>query len=105
MDVLERYEWPGNIRELRNTIDAMVLKAPDREILERSHIPAPVRGAVRPGNESITIPIGTPMRDVERVMIEETLRHENYDKEAAAKILGIGLRTLYRKLNQYKSGG
>lgn len=103
MEVLERYDWPGNIGELRNTIDAMVLKAPDREILERSQIPPTIRDAVRPGNESVTVPIGTAMKDVERVMIEETLKHCNYDKEETAKALGIGLRTLYRKLNLYKN--
>ncbi len=101
LDVLTRYDWPGNVRELKNIVEGIVLAARGQRQLDVSDVPAHVRGAARAETREIRIPIGTTMHDVERMVIEETLKAEGYHKERCAKTLGIGLRTLYRKIREY----
>jgi len=50
--------------------------------------------------DSVTIPLGTPMEEVERILMEETLKHTKGDKGLASKLLGISTRTLYRKMDK-----
>ncbi len=109
------YEWPGNIRQLRNFVETMVVldtdsrldlndlppelsRPEDSEAVERpdqvSEQPVPA------GAESQLI--GRTMADIERWAIEETLKMTASNREEAAKILAIGARTLYRKLDKYR---
>lgn len=101
VDVLMRYEWPGNVRELRNIIEGMVVLSRLGKILDVADVPEHVRRTATPDITEIRIPTGTPMREIERIAIEETMKVCGYNKEACAKMLGIGLRTLYRKLKEY----
>lgn len=101
LDVLTRYDWPDNLRELALVVEGMAANA-QGEILGVNHIPRHIRQQVRPGGSELRIPLGASMRDIERAAIEETMRYCGQNKEKCAKTLGIGLRTLYRKLKSYE---
>ncbi|HEY7725155.1 MAG TPA: helix-turn-helix domain-containing protein, partial [Anaeromyxobacteraceae bacterium] len=78
------------------------------EVLDVADLPDAVRraaGSAPPGAPgAIAIPVGTPMDEVERIVIRETLRQTRGDKTLAAQILGIAARTIYRKLERDESG-
>lgn len=101
MDVLGRYDWPGNVRELRNVIEGMVIMARSGRRLDLDDIPGHIRRNTIPEVSEIRIPTGATMAQVERIVIQETMKVCGFNKESCAKTLGIGLRTLYRKLKQY----
>ncbi len=97
---LQRYEWPGNIRELRNCIESMVVVTQDN-VLGTDDLPP----HITPGRLALPAPSprlsGMSLQEAERELIRNTLIEcDGNRKEAAAK-LGIGERTLYRKINQY----
>jgi two-component system response regulator HydG len=97
--VLEEYPWPGNVRELENVIErAAVLCRTDR--LEVADLPDHVRDAPRAEPSALTFSVGTPLDEVERRLIRETLRYARGDKSVAAQLLGISTRTIYRKLGE-----
>ena len=101
LDILMQQEWYENVRGLQNTIDGMVLSAREGTVLDAMDVPATLResAAALPGE--MRIPAGSSMSEVERIVIGETLKASGYNKEVCAKTLGIGLRTLYRKLKDY----
>jgi transcriptional regulator with PAS, ATPase and Fis domain len=101
VQLLMRWDWPGNVRELRNIIEGMVVMARGDRLLDASDVPAHIRQALAPEVGEIRIPTGTTMREVERIVIEETMKVTGFDKALCANTLGIGLRTLYRKLKEY----
>jgi len=101
MNLLLRYDWPGNVRELENVIAGMALTARQAGPLDVNDVPEYVRRCAAPEAGEIRVPTGATMREIERIAIEETLKVTGYNKEKCAKILGIGLRTLYRKLKEY----
>jgi len=95
LDALGTYRWPGNVRELENAIErAVVLCRGDRVGLD--DLPPAVRKG-RGGKQLLSFSVGTPLKDVERRMIQETLRHCEGDKNLAANLLGITARTIYRR--------
>ncbi|MCE9584439.1 MAG: sigma-54 dependent transcriptional regulator [Planctomycetes bacterium] len=96
------YRWPGNVRELRNTIEAMVVLARD-PVLDVKDIPEEImqrREMAGPGGS--TMMAGMSLERAEMELIRSTLEMTKGNREEAAKILGIGERTLYRKLKEYK---
>jgi len=94
---LENYAWPGNIRELEHAVErAVVLCRSD--VIELHDLPEAIRRGPIGSATQIVIPIGTPMEEIERRVIHETLRHTRGDKNLAARMLGIAARTIYRKL-------
>ena len=99
---LLKYDWPGNIRQLRNTIRTMVVMC-DREQLDVADIPADI--AKRPQlSAGSTVPqalSGVSLNELEKQAIAETLVKTKGNREKAAKMLGIGERTLYRKIKDY----
>ncbi len=116
------YEWPGNIRQLRNFVETMVVLDTDR-VLDLDDLPPelqeegdPLLGlrsssASEPATHSLDVVqastgdsnlIGQTMETIERWAIEETLKLTAGNREEAAKILAIGARTLYRKLDKYR---
>ncbi len=101
MDLLMRYDWPGNVRELKNIIEGMVVMTRSERTLDVNDVPSHVRRTTAPEVGEIRIPTGVPMKEVERIVVEETMKVCGFNKEACAKMLGIGLRTLYRKIKEY----
>ena len=101
--ILVRYEWPGNIRELKNVIERAYILADDQ--IEASHIPTDVGvPEVELPEQSAAPPlkVGTSLADAERRLIMATLTHFAGDKRRAAETLGISLKTLYNRLNSYR---
>ena len=104
MYLLERYPWPGNIRELRNVIERATILA-ESEFIEPRHLPPTL---ISRGGESLptlTITPGTTVDEAERRLILLTLDHTRNNKTRAAEILGISLKTLHNKLNRMKEDG
>ena len=104
VDILTRFDWPGNVRQLRNVVDAMVLARRGGRDLDVGDLPQHIREGAAAHPSEIRLPTGATMAEIERAAIEETLKSCDYNKGEAAKILGIGLRTLYRKLKEYGEG-
>lgn len=102
LDLCMRYNWPGNLRELRDALRIAFDAAKTGENLAFRHFPPILRNALPPSPGEIRIPAGTPLREIERMAIEEAMKTHGGRKEQVAKALGIGLRTLYRKLEQYE---
>jgi len=100
--VLIDYHWPGNVIELRNTLEGMVILS-EGNILTLEDIPEHIkRGDYREG--VLGIKVGMPLEEVEKILIRETLRFHRFNKTKAAQALGISLRTLYRKMERYNLG-
>jgi two-component system response regulator HydG len=113
---LTSFRWPGNVRQLLNVVQNMVVMAVTDGKLDVRHIPDDIAmadeehaegegsnggggggtGAAVPGSLA-----GTSLEQLEKRAIRETLRLTAGNREAAAKMLGIGERTLYRKLKEY----
>lgn len=102
MNVLRNYEWPGNIRQLCNCIRTMVVMC-DREQLDVPDVPPEIHqvrqlmGTARSGGDLGGLSLG----ELEKQAIIDTLARTGNNREKAAKILGIGERTLYRKIKEY----
>jgi len=94
---LVRYPWPGNIRELRNCMESLTLTCA-REEIDVADLPANVRQTS--AASEIRFPVGTRMDDAEREIIRRTVDAYPTLKEAA-RVLGIGLRTLHTKLRRH----
>ncbi len=99
-EVLNRYHWPGNVRELKNTIERAVVLCKG-DTIEVTDLPDRI---INPNGtkHEIHIRIGTSLEITERELILKTLEHVNNNKTRAAQILGISLKTLHNKLNQYR---
>lgn len=93
-----KYNWPGNIRELRNCIESAVVMCTGEEITVND-----LPDYVRQNSEEkvITIPIGLPMDECEKIIIQENLAANNGNKSKTADVLGIGRKTLHRKLDEW----
>jgi len=102
LDALMGYAWPGNVRELENAIVGMVATGPSGGRLETQDIPPAIRRQAASAKDGIAVSLGSSMLEIERAAIEATLKFCQDDKGACAKMLGIGLRTLYRKLHAYE---
>ncbi|HLM72429.1 MAG TPA: sigma-54 dependent transcriptional regulator [Polyangiaceae bacterium] len=99
LQILMDYPWPGNVRELENVVErAVVLCRSDK--LTPDDLPESIRQAPGAEPSSLTFSVGTPLDEVERRLIRETLRHARGDKSVAAQLLGISTRTIYRKLGE-----
>ena len=79
----------------------MVVFAEGKRALAVSDLPVALREFPAERAREMRVALGQSMAEVERRLIEETLRWVEYDKRRAAETLGIGLRTLYRKLKEY----
>ncbi len=101
MYLLERYPWPGNIRELRNVIERATILA-EGDFIEAKHLPPPVVTRSEQTLPTVTLSPGTTVDEAERRLIVLTLEHTRNNKTRAAEILGISLKTLHNKLNRMK---
>ena len=105
MEVLMKYPWPGNVRELENTIERAVVLTRETFIAP-ADLPEDILSLaknaedVSSGLRVLNIPIGRiPLKDIEKIVMEETLKQSKGNKNIASKILGISTRTLYRKMD------
>jgi two-component system response regulator HydG len=95
LDALNGHQWPGNVRELQNAVErAVVLARGDR--IEVEDLPATVRQGQ--GRQRIlSFAVGSPIRNIEKTMILETMRYCDGDRALTASLLGITARTIYRR--------
>src|SRR5579863_10344137 len=107
LDRMLGYDWPGNGRELRNTIERAVILCPDGAPLDTSHLPRtfgtpqlPVASRVTDANV-VPVRVGTTVDEAERMLILRTLESTGQNKTRAAEILGVSLKTLHNKLKEY----
>ncbi|MHC4193909.1 MAG: sigma-54-dependent transcriptional regulator [Planctomycetota bacterium] len=102
MTALAGYDWPGNIRQLRNCIRTMVVMCDHKE-LDVQDIPPDIRRVhqLAEGTRTPRDLAGVSLGDLEKQAIIDTLARTKGNREKAAKILGIGERTLYRKIKEY----
>jgi DNA-binding NtrC family response regulator len=96
MDALRRYDWPGNVRELENCIERICALSA-RSLIGLGDLPDQVVGAAEAG---ATLNLSGYKQDVERQAILEALERAGGNRSAAAKLLGLGRSTLYRKLER-----
>lgn len=101
LDVFNGYDWPGNIRELKNVIQRAVLVC-DKSEIQTNHLPARFNDKrLKSVESSLTFRIGTPLDDMEKEMILATLNSTNNNRTEAARLLGISRRALYNRLNKH----
>jgi DNA-binding NtrC family response regulator len=106
VEALQSHTWPGNVRELRNVIERAVIICSD-ETIERHHLaPYPLEQRKQARSEdTVLLPVGTPIEEVERRMILRTLQKTDNNKTRAAELLQISLKTLHNKLRLYRDQG
>ncbi|MBI9102805.1 MAG: sigma-54-dependent Fis family transcriptional regulator [Spirochaetales bacterium] len=92
------YNWPGNIRELRNCLESAVVLCKGN-VITPEHLPPTVASGAQ--GDFIKIDLGTTLENAERLIIESTLTSEKGNKSKTAEVLGIGRKTLHRKLLEY----
>ena len=95
---LYKYDWPGNIRQLRNCVESAVVMCSGNEITLED-LPPTVRGAAE--SNVIQVPVGISMAEAEKIIIQQNLASNQGNKTKTADILGIGRKTLHRKLEEY----
>ncbi|MBU2470843.1 MAG: sigma-54 dependent transcriptional regulator [Bacteroidetes bacterium] len=102
LELLMRYDWPGNVRELENVIERAAILSKD-DTIQPDDISLPLKSVGFFQNFSENNIIGTPvsMKEIEKQHIEGVLKSFQGNKAEAAKILGISLKTLYTKIQQY----
>lgn len=120
MKALINYDWPGNVRELENAIERAVIIASGRQIeaddlpdaISRTELGSSANArheraiAAGTGREfEIRLDLPSAMDEIEKQVIEATLAYTDGDKSSAARLLNIGRKTLYRKLEQYDADG
>ncbi len=96
---LYSYDWPGNIRELKNCLESAVVMSTD-EIIHIDDLPDYIRDTTE--SKSISIPAGSSMAEAEKEMILQTLAANSGNKTKTAEILGIARKTLHRKIEEYE---
>lgn len=103
LELLMRYDWPGNVRELENVIERAAILSKD-DTIQPDAISLPLRsvGFLQNFNENNIIGTPVSMKEIEKQHIEGVLKNLQGNKAEAAKILGISLKTLYTKIQQYQ---
>ncbi len=101
MNHLVNYSWPGNVRELQGVIESMVLLARG-DVIEAKNVPHEIRGDDDDGSVShASIDADATLADVEKQVILDALKRHNGNRTKTAEALGIGRRTLIRKLHEF----
>jgi DNA-binding NtrC family response regulator len=100
LQVCQRFPWPGNVRQLRNAVERMVITTGRATVVEVAALPDFLREF--DGNlTTFTVRPGTPLAEVEKLLIRQTLTHVTRNRADAAQALGISRRALQYKLKQY----
>ncbi len=95
--LMGNYGWPGNVRELENAVERAVVLCRGGQV-DVDDLPPELRDPQAGHGRQITFSVGTPLEEIERRMIMETLKFTRGDKRLAADLLGIATRTIYRKI-------
>ena len=104
IDALVRYDWPGNIRELENSIERAVIMARE-DVIGTADFPPQIRKlSMEEEKDGFGIPDGVSLAEMERALIIKTLAETGGNRTRAAEILGINRRTLQNKLKEYRLG-
>ena len=106
LDRMMAYDWPGNGRELRNTVERAVILCPDGAPLDAGHLPRGFGKGHAPAAQAldasmVPIHVGSSVDEAERLLILRTLEATGQNKTRAAEILGLSLKTLHNKLKLY----
>jgi DNA-binding NtrC family response regulator len=99
MNMLQNYSWPGNVRQLKNIIEGAVVMA-GNEILPRN-LP-PEINSDSAGSEVVRIPVSASLKEAEKELIQASLIHHGGNRAQTARTLGLGRKTLYRKMEEYQ---
>jgi DNA-binding NtrC family response regulator len=100
LEALMGYHWPGNVRELRNVVERAFILAKD--VITVDDLPEELGDKVAVRSAGLQAPVGTPLDEVVRNHTLATLEHFEGNKRRTAEVLGISLKTLYNRLNQYQ---
>ncbi|MGF1572550.1 MAG: sigma-54-dependent transcriptional regulator [Sumerlaeia bacterium] len=100
MDLLQGYNWPGNVRQLRTMMESICILTSGKEILP-ANLPPDIAGEQEPQHH-LKLRVGMTVREAEQELIRATLAKLNGNKAKAARVLGLGRKTLYRKLEEYE---
>ncbi len=103
MELLRLYDWPGNIRELKNAIERSVILS-ENDMLNVEALPPEIQAAAMSANRQGKILSAFDLASAEKVHIAKVLNYTHGNKTEAARLLNIALTTLYRKLDEYKIG-
>jgi DNA-binding NtrC family response regulator len=99
MQVCQRFPWPGNVRQLRNAVERMVITS-RAAVVDVAALPDYLQEFDR-SLVTFTVRPGTPLAEVEKLLIRQTLTHVTRNRAEAAQALGISRRALQYKLKQY----
>jgi DNA-binding NtrC family response regulator len=99
LQLCQRFPWPGNVRQLRNTIERLVITCREA-VVEVGQLPDFLREYDQ-NTTTFTVRPGTPLPEVEKLLIRQTLMHVTSNREEAAKALGLSRRALQYKLKLY----
>lgn len=98
--VLVQYAWPGNIRELRNLVERLVLLS-RADLIGPADLPQQIRQADGEDHPEVMIPLDRPLREAEKTIISNVLSRITNNRTLAARILGISLRALHYKIKRF----
>ena len=99
LQICQRFPWPGNVRQLRNTIERLVITCRE-PLVGVDHLPDFLREYDQ-NSTTFTVRPGMPLAEVEKLLIRQTLTHVTSNRAEAAKALGISRRALQYKLKHY----
>ena len=106
LHLFQNHSWPGNVREVRNTLERAVIVC-DGAVIETKHLPPGFGQTLMPTSaddaDAVHLGVGTTVEEAEKLLILKTLEATNNNKTKAADILGISLKTLHNKLKEYGS--
>ena len=100
LELLVQYPWPGNIRELRNLVERLVLLCRS-DIIEPAALPSQIRQSAEEDQLAITVRLDQSIREVEKIVISNVLSRVTQNRTTAARILGISLRALHYKIKRF----
>jgi transcriptional regulator with PAS, ATPase and Fis domain len=100
---LRDHTWPGNVRELYNTVQRAFILSDDELDLRSAAVYGPCVDASPQTDGAVAFKPGMSLSEVERIVITETLKRYSGNKTRTAAVLGISLKTLYNRLNEYRA--
>ncbi len=99
-EIFQNYDWPGNIRELQNTVERMKILS-EGPVLTVEDIPSGIRSPKGKSEPTVDFQVGLTLEDIEKNTILRSLAYHHGNKTRTAEALGITVKTLYNKLNRY----